>query len=67
MNANTKTRTIAKDVSRDAVDTFSRATMIAMGGVSGLVGLWAVACFANALLNGPAELVRGFVTALTGI
>ena len=68
MNANIKTRSQAKDSSRDAVDSLSRASMIAMGGVSGLVGLWAVACFASALLqNGPAELVRGLVTALTGM
>ena len=68
MNANIKTRTQAKDSSRDAVDSLSRASLIAMGGVSGLDGLWAVACFASALLqNGPVEMVKGFVTAMMGV
>ena len=68
MNANIKTRSQAKDSSRDAVDSLSRTSIVAMGGVSALVGLWAVACFASALLqNGPVEMVRGFVTALTGV
>ena len=68
MNANIKTRTQAKDTSRGAVDSLSRASLIAMGGISGLVGLWAVACFASALLqNGPVEMVKGFVTAMMGV
>ena len=68
MNTNIKTRTHAKDSSRDSVDTLSRASLIAMGGISGLVGLWAVACFASALLqNGPVEMVKGFVTAMMGV
>ncbi len=68
MNANIKTRSKAKDSSRDAVDSLSRTSLIAMGGVSGLVGLWAAACFASALFqNGPVEMVKGFVTAMMGI
>ncbi len=68
MNTNIKTRSQVKDSSRDAIDSLSRTSIVAMGGISALVGLWAVACFASALLQtGPAEMARGLVTALTGV
>ena len=62
-----KTRTIVKESSNAAVDTLSKATITAMGAVSGLIGLWAVACVVGAIAtNGPAALVTGFVSALIG-
>ena len=67
MTADIKTRTIVKENANDAVDSISRVTITAMGAVSGLVGLWAVACVVGAIAsNGPAALVTGFVSALVG-
>ena len=67
MDANIKTNAIAKDSSNAAVDSLSRATMMTMAGVSGLVGLWATACLVGAIVtNGPLGLVNGFVSAILG-
>ena len=68
MNAKIKTTSIAKESSNAAVDSVSRATITAMGVVSGLVGLWALACIAGAIsTNGLGGLVTGFVSAVTGM
>ena len=62
-----KTRTIVKENANEAVDSISRITINAMGAVSGLIGLWAVACVVGAIAtNGTAALVTGFVSALIG-
>lgn len=67
MNANIKTNTIAQESSNAAIDSLSRATMMTMAGVSGLVGLWATACLVGAIVaNGPLGLIQGFVSALMG-
>ena len=67
MNANIKTSTVAKESSNAAIDSLSRATMITMAGISGLVGLWATACLVGAIAtNGPLGLIQGFVSALLG-
>ena len=67
MNANIKTNAIAQESSNAAVDSLSRATMMTMAGVSGLVGLWAVSCLVGAIVtNGPLGLIQGFVSALIG-
>ena len=68
MNAQVKNTTIAKESSNAAVDSVSRITITAMGAVSGLIGLWAVACIVGAMVSvGPVELVNGFVSAVTGM
>ena len=68
MNANIKTRSQAIDNSRDAVDSLSRASLVAMGGVSGLVGIWAVACLVSAMFdNGPLGLIKGLFSAVAGM
>jgi len=67
MDANIKTNTVAKESSKAAIDSLSRATMMTMAGISGLVGLWAAACIVGAIVtNGPLGLVQGFVSALIG-
>ena len=67
MNTNIKTNAVAKESSNAAIDSLSRATMMTMAGVSGLVGLWAIACLAGAMItNGPLGLIQGFVSALIG-
>ena len=63
----TKTRTIVKETANEAIDSISKVTITAMASVSGLIGLWAVACVVGAIAsNGPAALVSGFVSALIG-
>ena len=67
MNANIKTSTVAKESSTAAIDSLSRASMMTMAGISGLVGLWAAACIVGAIVtNGPLGLIQGFVSALLG-
>lgn len=35
--------------------------------VSALIGIWAVSCLASAVISiGPLEMVKGYITALTG-
>ena len=68
MNSNIKTTTVVKESSNAAVDTVSRATITGMAVVSGLVGLWAVASLVSAFVsNGPGAMLRGLVTAVTGM
>ena len=62
-----KTRTIVKENANEAVDSISRATITAMGAVSGLIGLWAVACVVGAIAsNGATAVITGFFAALGG-
>ena len=50
------------------VDSVSRGSMITMGVVSALVGIWAVACLVSAMVDGgPIELVRSWFTAASGM
>ena len=68
MNTKIKTTSIAKESSNAAVDTLSKVTITAMGAVSGLIGLWAVACILSAMVsNGPVGLISGFISAVTGM
>ena len=65
MTADIKTRTVAKEAANAAVDSASRATITTLGAVSGLIGLWAVACMVGAVItNGPVAVAQGFITAL---
>ena len=68
MNAQIKNKTIAKESSNAAVDSVSKITITTMGAVSGLIGLWAVACIVGAMVSaGPVKLINGFVSAVTGM
>ena len=49
-------------------NTVGKATIAMFGGASLIVGVWAAACFVGAIAaNGPAGLVQGFITAVTGV
>lgn len=67
MNAINQTRTQVK-VNEQLLDTTGKVTVALFGGTSLVVGLWAVACFAGALMTaGPIGLVQGFIAAVTGL
>ena len=68
MTTKMKTTTIAKESSNAAVDSVSKITITAMGVVSGLIGVWSIACIVSAFAsNGVGETIRGFVSAVTGM
>ncbi len=59
---NVKTSTKANE------NTFGKATIVMFGGASMVVGVWAAACFVGAIVSaGPVGVVRGFITAVTGV
>jgi len=67
MNAINKTNTQVKE-NVNAMDVASRATVTLFGGAAVLIGLWAVACFAAALIgNGPLGLIKAYFSAVTGM
>ena len=50
------------------VDVMSLAFVGTMGFISAFIGIGALICFASALINaGPVELIKGFLSAVTGI
>jgi len=67
MNATIKNNTATSVNTKSAVDSLSRASVITMGAVSTLIGLWAAACLVGAVAtNGIGGLISGFVSALLG-
>ena len=68
MTATTHTNTRATVTSGNAVDTLSRASLVTMAVSSGLIGLWAVGSLISAFVTtGVGNVVKGFMTALTGM
>jgi len=67
--AKTKQQTKSAEGSQSGIDTLTIGSIAVMGGVSALVGLWAVACFAGAFFEsgGPLELVKSFFRAIWGL
>ena len=51
------------------LDTFAKAGISVMGGVSALIALWAAACFIGGLISagGPVGLAFGWFKAITGL
>lgn len=67
MTATIKTHSAANTNTSSGIDALSRASLISMGAVSGLIGIWAVACMVGALANhGMVGMVTGFISALVG-
>ncbi|MCF6187091.1 MAG: hypothetical protein L3J49_06390 [Desulfobulbaceae bacterium] len=65
MSANTKTRTETK------IDAGYEASRFALNigmGMAALIGLWGLACMIGGLVtSGAGGMLRGYVTAVTGI
>lgn len=67
MTATMKSTTTTNAKSASGIDALSRASLVSMGAVSGMIGLWAVACMVGAVMtNGIGGVVSGFVSALIG-
>lgn len=68
MTTLTRTQTRTRTQTQTGLDSISKGSVAAMGGVSALIGLWATACFVGAMVSGgPLSLIKGFVSAITGI
>lgn len=65
----TKTRTRVSDHAEANLDSISKGSIAVMGGVSALIGLWAVACFVGAMITngGPLALVGSWFQAISGM
>lgn len=59
--------TIKDDVATDVV--VDKIVIRSVAAFAGIVGLWAFACIGNAMFQagGPAQLVRGWFRAVTGM
>ncbi|HSH12894.1 MAG TPA: hypothetical protein VLA15_04070 [Desulfurivibrionaceae bacterium] len=67
MTANIKNRSTSKVNTASGIDTLSRVSLISMGVVSALIGIWAVASIIGAVMtNGVGGVVSGFFSALVG-
>lgn len=69
MPTTAKSQTKTQATSKAAIDSVSRGSIITMGVASALVGLWAVACLASAMLGSgsPIELIKGWFSAVSGM
>lgn len=65
----TRQRTRATEQSRSGVDTISKNSIVVMGAVSAVIGLWAAVSFVSAMLGsgGPLELARNWFNAIMGM
>lgn len=67
MNAAIKTHSAVNVNTLSSIDTLSRVSLFSMGAVSGLIGLWAVACMVGALMtNGIGGVMSGLLFSLVG-
>lgn len=56
-----------EDIQVDINDEVSRFTVKLGTVISALIGIWAVSCLVAGLISaGPLQMVRGYITALTG-
>lgn len=54
-------------VQLDIADEVMSFTLKVGTALSALIGVWAVSCLVSALINvGPLQMIKGYVTALTG-
>ena len=65
----TRTQTAVNESTQAGLDAVAKGSIMAMGGVSALIGLWAMASFVGAMITGggPLAVVRGWFQAITGM
>lgn len=68
MSTTIKSQTRTERTTKTASDSVSRGSIMTMGVASALVGLWAVACLASAMLGSgsPIELIKEWFSAVSG-
>ena len=64
-----KPRTRGDENSQVGLDALSKGSLVAMGGISALIGVWALISFVSALTGsgGPLALVRSWFEAVIGM
>ncbi len=63
-----KSQIITKEkIQVDIADEVMRFTVKVGAALGALIGIWAVSCLVAALVNvGPLQVVKGYITAITG-
>jgi len=69
MTTLTRTQTRTNIQVQTGLDSLSKSSVVAMGALSALIGLWAATCFVGALIGGGGQLslVQSWVSAISGI
>jgi hypothetical protein len=65
-----KTHVEARELSHEETGQgIAQAGTIILLALAGLIGIWGIACMLGAVATGegPAEMVRGYITAITGM
>jgi hypothetical protein len=64
-----KTRVTERESAQTGLDAITKTSIIAMGSISALIGLWALASIVSAMVSdgGPLALVKGWFGAVTGL
>lgn len=65
-----KTAVEAEEMHRETTgDGVAQASTIIILTLAGLIGIWGIACMMGAAATGggPGELIRGYITAVTGM
>lgn len=64
-----RTRSGVAEASQSGVQAVSKGSLAVLGGVSTLIGLWAVACFVGGMISsgGPLALARSWFSAVTSM
>ncbi|HIJ77915.1 MAG: hypothetical protein OEY01_01235 [Desulfobulbaceae bacterium] len=64
----TKTTTNETVNSVAGIDALTKGSVAIMGAASAVIGIWAISCLASAAaVAGPLGLVKGFISAVTGV
>ena len=65
--AKSKIHTSQQEVAGVAASAATKSSMTIMAGAAAFIGIWAVACFAAAVLShGPLAMIKGLFGALLG-
>jgi hypothetical protein len=65
----TRTRVQERETSQTGIDAITKTLIVALGGISGVIGLWALASVVGAMVTngGPLALITGWIGAVTGM
>ncbi|HIJ78790.1 MAG: hypothetical protein OEY01_06925 [Desulfobulbaceae bacterium] len=67
-SSTTKTTTKATATTQTGVNVIAKGSVAVIGGVSAIIGIWAVSCLISAAyVAGPIGLIKGWFTAVAGL